>query len=363
MMLSLLYKELLFLLLISFGTAYILTPLIIKISLRFQLLDIPDERKIHAKPIPTLGGISFFIAFNIAVVVAMRLNSAFKSEFSQFLPGIFIAGILIVILGIFHDIKNITPQVKLLGQIFVALILFSNGNRIESITNPFGGEITLSLPLSFILTVIWVIALINTINLIDGLDGLAAGLTAISAFVLLCIALFKRDIVSVFLAISLLGSVSGFLRYNFYPAKTFMGDTGSMFLGLILSVISMHGINKMATAVALMIPITALGIPIYDTLFSIVRRMLSARHVFSADRQHLHYRLLNLGITHKHVVLLLYFIGLYFGIVSYLFVLIPVEFAFVLLILLGMGVFLGVKAIGFIEYRTKYIIKTQEDQK
>ena len=357
------YGELLFLVLISFGIVYIITPLIIKTTLRFKLLDIPDRRKIHTKPTPTLGGISFFIAFNITILVAIKLNPAFNSEFLQFLPGIFIAGILIIILGLVHDIKGLSPYLKLCGQIIVALVLFINGNRIEYITNPFGGEITLSLALSFILTIIWIIALINTINLIDGLDGLAAGLTAISSVVILCIALLKTDIVSIFLTISLIGAVLGFLRYNFYPAKIFMGDTGSMFLGFILSIISIHGINKMATAVALIIPIVALGIPIYDTFISIVRRILMGRHVFSADRQHLHYRLLNLGITHRHVVLLLYFIGIYFAIISYLFVLIPVEFAFILLILLAMGVFSGVRAIDFIEYRTKYLIESQKDKK
>jgi UDP-GlcNAc:undecaprenyl-phosphate GlcNAc-1-phosphate transferase len=363
MVINAFYKQILFLFFISGGISYILTPLIRKISLRFNYLDNPDKRKIHLKPTPTIGGISLFIAFNITVLLAMKLNSIFWAEFLMFLPGLLLGGILIVILGMIHDIKNISAWSKLAGQIIVAVVLFLNGNRIESITNPFGGQISLPLIFSLILTIIWIISLINTINLIDGLDGLAAGLTAISAFSLFFIAVFRGDISAIFLTIILIGSILGFLRYNFHPAKIFMGDTGSMFLGFVLSIISIHGINKMATVVALIIPLIAFGIPIYDTFVAIVRRIVMKQHVFRADRQHIHYRLLNLGITHRHVVLLLYFMGIYFGIIAYLFVLIPVEFGFILLVLIAMGVFAGEKAIGFIEYRTKELIKARRVNK
>lgn len=347
------YKHSLLILAISFGISYCLTPLFIKIVTRFKLLDEPDERKSHKKPMPTLGGIVIYLAFGIAVIVALALNQEFKSEVLMHLPGLLIASTALVIFGVLHDTGDMPASIKLFGQIMVALIIFLSGIRIEYLTNPFGGQIELIYPISLLVTVIWIIALVNAINLIDGLDGLAAGIAAIGSLVMLFIALFKNDIASVLFCVALIGSCLGFLRYNFYPAKIFMGDAGSMFLGLILGVISIQGINKMAITVALMIPITVLAIPIYDTVLSVIRRMISKKNIFKPDREHIHYRLLDMGVTHKHVVMLLYFFGIYFGIMSFLFILIPVKFGFILLLLLSMGVFIAIKAIGFIENRIK----------
>ena len=350
------YKHLFLILSISFGLAFVLTPLFIKIANKYKFFDIPNKRKLHKQPVPTLGGIVIYLAFSVSMLAVLKISKEFNSELFMSLPGFLIGSLALVVFGVLHDTRDMPASVKLFGQIMVALIIFLSGIRIDSITNPFGGgEIVLFYPLSMFITILWIVALINAVNLIDGLDGLAAGIIAIGSTVLFFIALFKGDVVSIFICLALIGSCLGFLMYNFYPAKIFMGDAGSMFLGLVLGVISIQGINKMAITVALMIPITVLAIPIYDTVLSIFRRLLSHKHIFKPDRQHIHYRLLDMGVTHKHVVLLLYLIGIYFGIMAFLFILIPIKFAFILLVLLAMGVFMGVKAIGFIERRVKSI--------
>ncbi|MDP2939630.1 MAG: MraY family glycosyltransferase [Candidatus Omnitrophota bacterium] len=355
-------KQLFLIFVISYSAVFFLTPWFIKIAQRHKILDKPDKRKIHTKPLPTLGGIVLYLAFNFALIIALRINPQFRADFQAYMPGVFLGGFLIIILGIFHDTIDIRPEVKFLGQIIVALVLFNAGVRIESITNPFGGEIKLILPVSMFISVVWTLVMVNAVNLIDGLDGLAAGLTIISSLSLLAIAILKYDIGSIFIIIALIGSTLGFLRYNFHPAKIFMGDCGSMFLGFILSVVSIQGINKMAVTAALLIPITALGVPIYDVILSVLRRVVKRVGIFQADRKHIHYRLLDMGITHRHVVLVLYFMGIYFAIISYLFVLIPVEYAFILLILLGMGVFSGMQAIAFLEQRLKLLHKMKSKE-
>jgi UDP-GlcNAc:undecaprenyl-phosphate GlcNAc-1-phosphate transferase len=350
-----LYKHFLLVIAVSFGLVYAITPAFIRIVKKLKILDRPNLRKAHASPTPTLGGVVIYLAFSVAVLVALRLNQVFYSELSMYAPGLLIGSLALVIFGILHDTRNMPASVKLFGQIMVAVIIFLSGIKIEFITNPFGGEIHLIYPLSLVSTVIWIVALINAINLIDGLDGLAAGITFISSVVLFFIALMKNDLGSMFICLALAGSCLGFLRYNFFPAKIFMGDAGSMFLGLILAIISIQGINKVAITVALMIPITVLAIPIYDTILAIIRRFVSKRDIFKPDRQHIHYRLLDMGVTHKHVVMLLYFVGIYFGIIAFLLILLPINFAFIALLLLAMGVFMGVKAIVFIEQRIKSV--------
>ncbi|MBM3251447.1 MAG: undecaprenyl/decaprenyl-phosphate alpha-N-acetylglucosaminyl 1-phosphate transferase, partial [Candidatus Omnitrophica bacterium] len=244
------YKHFLLVIAVSYGLVYALMPAFIKIVKKLKILDRPNLRKAHVSPTPTLGGVVIYLAFSAAVLVALRLNQVFYSELIMYAPGLLIGSLALVIFGILHDTRNMPASVKLFGQIMVAVIIFLSGIKIEFITNPFGGEIHLIYPLSLISTVVWIVALINAINLIDGLDGLAAGITFISSVVLFFIALMKNDLSSMFICLALAGSCLGFLRYNFFPAKIFMGDAGSMFLGLILAIISIQGINKVAITVA-----------------------------------------------------------------------------------------------------------------
>ena len=307
-----------------------------------------------------MGGVVIYFAFMAAIWIGMKLNPDFALEFSDFKVSLFVGGSLIVLLGILHDTVDMLPLAKLMGQAIVGLMLFVNGIRIEQITNPFGGQIVLSQGMSMLLTVAWVVALVNAVNLIDGLDGLAAGVTAISAVVLFLTAIFKYDISTMFLIAAFTGSVLGFLKYNFYPAQIFMGDAGSLFLGFVLSIISILGINKMATTVALLVPITALGIPIYDTFLAILRRLSLKKNIMISDRKHLHYRLLDIGLDQRKVVLFMYCVAVYFGLVSLLLVLIQAKYAVLLLLILMLGVVLGMKGIGFMERKIR---RLQEESK
>lgn len=343
---------------ISFLASFLFTPLTRRIALKAGVVDRPGKRKVHARPVPYLGGVAIYLAFTTSILVALHLSEAFKIELSGQFIGLMLGGMVIVALGLWDDVKSIHPLTKIAGQIVASLIIFGYGFRIEMMTNPFGGVIHFPLPLSILITIIWIIGLINAVNLIDGLDGLAAGLTSIAGTILFFVAVSTHNVVTAFLLAAIVGSALGFLRYNFYPAKIFMGDTGSMFIGFILAVSAIVGLqfqHKMATVVALLIPITALVIPVSDTLMAIVRRMIGKTPVFMADKRHLHHRLLDMGLTQRQVIFLLYLIGLYFGIIAYLFTVIPAEYAFTLMILLGLGVFFGIRTLGFIERRLRII--------
>lgn len=341
---------------ISLGISYLLTPLMRKVAVKTGILCKPGRRRIHTKPMPYLGGLAIYFAFIITALVLFYTSQGFEIVFVQKLKGLLIGSTLIVLLGLWDDIKNVKAITKLTGQIIVALLLFGYGFRIEVLTNPFfGGEIHIPLFLSLFATTVWIVGLINAMNLIDGLDGLAAGITVIISVSLLLIALFLHSYVTVFLLAILAGSALGFLRFNFYPAKIFMGDAGSMFLGLILASAALIGFQyKSATATVLLIPITVLAIPIYDTFMAIIRRMLKKGSIFKADKKHLHHRLLSTGLKQKEIVLFIYLVTLYLGVLAFLFVLIPNEYAVILLVLLALGLFMGVRIIGFIERKTKF---------
>ena len=355
------YVNLVLIFVLSLGIAFLLTPLMRNIALKTGILSKPGRRRVHTKPIPYLGGLAIYFAFVIAILIVLYASPQLKMEFSERIKGLVIGGTLIVILGLWDDIRNIRPIIKLVGQVVVALVLFGYKFRIELITNPFGGQIHIPLFWSALITIIWVVGIINALNLIDGLDGLAAGVTFIGSIALLSIALFLHNYITALLLAALAGSTLGFLRFNFYPAKIFMGDAGSMFLGYVLASSVLVGLQyKAATAAALLIPITALAIPVYDTAMAMVRRVLKKAPIFRADKKHLHHRLLSMGLSHKYVVLFLYFICAYFGIIAFLFVLIPKEYAFILLILLGMGVFIGVRTVGFIERKVHAIQRMEK---
>jgi len=342
---------------ISWGVSFLLTPLMRSIAIKTQIMSKPGKRRVHTRPVPYLGGLAIFFAFVAGILVVFYFNQQFRIEFVLKLKGLIIAGVLIVLLGLWDDIKKIKPITKLTGQIFVALLLFGYGFRIELFTNPFlGGEMQVPLFLSVLITVAWIVGLMNAMNLIDGLDGLAAGITVIVSGALLFIALFMDNYINVFLLAALAGSTLGFLWFNFHPARIFMGDTGSMFIGLILaSVTLIRSQHKSAAAAVLLVPITALAIPIYDTFMAVIRRLLKKGSIFRADKRHLHHRLLSTGLEQRQIILFMYLITLYLGIFAFLFVLIPKEFALMLLLLLALGLFMGSRVIGFVEKKARQI--------
>ena len=342
---------------ISLGISYLLTPLMRHIALKFGILSKPGKRMVHVKSIPYLGGVAIYLAFIVAVLVVFYTIPLFRIEFPHKLKWLLIAGTLIVVLGLWDDIRNIRPIIKLIGQIAIALLLFGFGFRTELLTNPFlGGEIHIPLFLSVLITTTWIIGLINAMNLIDGLDGLAAGIAFIVSSSLIFISLFLRNYTTAFLLAALAGSALGFLRFNFYPARIFMGDAGSMFIGLMLASIALiESQYKSVTAAVLLVPITALAIPIYDTLTAVIRRTFKKGSIFKADKKHIHHRLLSTGLGQKEIVLFMYLVTLYLGIFAFLFVLIPKEYALILLILLALGLFMGSRIIGFVERKARQI--------
>jgi UDP-GlcNAc:undecaprenyl-phosphate GlcNAc-1-phosphate transferase len=336
---------------IALCISYLLTPLMRRIALKNGILSRPGKRMVHSRSVPYLGGVAIYLAFMVSVLLIFLSNPQFGTGFSRSLKGLFIGSALIVILGLWDDIKGLRPASKLSLQIIIALVLFVYGFRIKLLTNPFAsGEIYIPLPLSVLITVAWVVGLVNALNLIDGLDGLSAGITVIVSGSLLFIALFLGNYITVFLFAALAGSALGFLRFNFSPAKIFMGDAGSMFIGLVLaSVTLMQSQYKSATAAALLVPITVLAIPIYDTLMAFFRRLLNRRSIFKADKRHLHHRLLSTGLKQKQIVLFMYLVTLYLGIFAFLFVLISEKYALILLALLALGLFMASRVIGFVE--------------
>lgn len=300
------------LIMVSTIISLILTPIIKKFAFYIKAIDIPkDERRIHKKPIPLLGGIAIYIAFIITML--LKQGSLANDEI-----GIMIGATIIVIGGLIDDLKDISPLKKLLFQVVAAAVLISFKIEIAVITNPFPSHDTfvnlgwLSIPI----TIIWVVGITNAINLIDGVDGLAAGVAFISSVTIFIIAILNGRGEAAVLTVILSGAILGFLPYNFNPASIFMGDTGAQLLGFLLAAISLKGAIKSATAFAIAVPILAFGLPIYDTLFAMIRRKLNGKPIMQADRGHLHHRLLDMGLTQKQVVLIMYLTSAVLGGIS-----------------------------------------------
>lgn len=277
--------------------SYVLTPYIRKIAFRIGAIDRPDNRKVHKKIMPRLGGLAIYIAFVIAVAASL--------EFSQDIIGIMAGGTVIAAVGVLDDKYQLPARLKLLGQIFAAAILVLFGIQIEWVNNPVGGYFYLDY-LSVPFTVFWVVAMTNVVNLIDGLDGLAAGVSAIASLTVLLVAAQMGYYHVAVMTAALAGGIIGFIRYNFNPATIFMGDTGSMFLGYMLAAVSVYGAVKTAATVALIVPAIALGLPIMDTAFAIMRRYSNGHPIFQPDKGHLHHRLLAMGMNQRQAVLLMY---------------------------------------------------------
>lgn len=295
--------------LISLVVAAVLTPLVCRWAHRHQLFDLPTEaRKVHTTPTPRLGGLAVAAAFFTPLlglsVYLNRISFELYGDGPLFLA-FCIGAFTILSLGIYDDVRGASAKLKLLVQTAVAIGLWFAGFRIELLGNPLGEVFNLGV-LSLPLTMLWVVGVVNAVNLIDGLDGLAAGISLSVAVVLFGVAFVDNAVLLCLLTSALGGALVGFLFFNFNPAKIFLGDSGSMFLGFILATISMWTQRKGATAAALLIPVIALGVPILDTSLSFMRRIARHQSPFKADREHLHHRLLALGLSHRNAVFTLY---------------------------------------------------------
>ena len=297
-------------LVICFFSAILLTPLVKKLAFIIGATDKPNQRKVHSRIMPRLGGLAIFISFIIGVL--------FIQPADEYHLPIVIGSIIIILTGILDDVKEISPKLKLAGQIAAAAVVVIYGDlKVEFINLPFGGIIDFGY-LSIPFTMIWIIGITNAINLIDGLDGLAGGVSSIALISIAGMSFVMGNGYVTVMALIVAASTIGFLFYNFHPAKIFMGDTGALFLGYIIGVLSLLG-YKNVTFISLIIPVIILGVPISDTFFAIIRRLVNKQPLSAPDKSHLHHCLLRSGFSHRQTVLLIYAMAAVFGLAAFIF--------------------------------------------
>ncbi len=300
--------------LVTFITSAILVPFVKKAAIHANAMDIPNERSAHTVPTPRMGGLAIFGAFLLGYMLFARTSIQMLS--------ILIGGFIIVLIGIFDDIKPVRARTKLLFQLIAACVVVFYGNIVLNRMDVLGLNIVFPSPLNYLVTIIFIVSITNAINLIDGLDGLASGVSSIyfTTIAIIAFVLNKMQGLDTILSLIMLGSTLGFLLHNFHPAKIFMGDTGSLFLGFTISVIALLGF-KATTLTSLIIPILILSIPIFDTAFAIFRRLLKGEKISTPDKDHFHHQLLKMKFGVRGTVLIIYSINIIFAAVSIFFVL------------------------------------------
>ncbi len=288
--------------------ALLLTPLVRPLALRFNAFDRPNRRTIHVTPLPRIGGVAIFSAFVVTVGLLLVFNQQVRGFF-YFDPykstAFFVSLLLIFGLGVYDDLRGLNAPKKFTVQFIASSIVYAAGFRIDVVGWLWGGTIDLG-PFGYPLTILWIVGITNALNLIDGLDGLAAGVSAIASATICVIALHFGNSAVAFATAVLTGVLLGFLRYNFHPAKLFMGDSGSLLLGFFLATMALQGVQKGSTAVALFLPIVVMAVPIADTLMAMARRALNGNGMFTADREHFHHRLIWKGLNQVRAVFCLY---------------------------------------------------------
>lgn len=306
-------------------TSLILTPLVRFFAFRVGAVDNPNARRINKVPMPSSGGLAILIAFLLGTLVFMPIitqrHHFIQSYFSYIFP-VALGGSIVAMTGFVDDILELKPKAKLAGIVLAAVIVWCfTDYHFDSFKVPFGGPMLHFGPaVSFVLTVLWIVAITNAINLIDGLDGLVCGVSVISLTTMGLISyffLFDSNLYTTVTIFLLIAAIAGFFPYNYHPAIIYLGDTGALFIGFMIGVLSLQGL-KNSTAVAVLTPVIILGVPILDTFVAIIRRKLSGRPVMEADKMHLHHRLLAMGFTHRGAVLVVYGIAMVFSLTSLL---------------------------------------------
>lgn len=307
---------------LSFIIAFFVTPLVRKLAFKTGIIDVPkDNRRMHKEPMAKLGGLAIVLGFVITILFNLA-GSLFDGFYSIIQPDKELAGLLagiaiIVVMGILDDKYDLRARYKFIFQLAAAITIIATGTRIMVVTNPFAqeGMSNLNLPVSYIVTLLWIIGITNAINFIDGLDGLAAGVSSIASLSLFFVSIILGEdmLITALLTAILAGSTLGFLPYNFNPAKIFMSDVGSNFLGFVLGVIAIQGTMKFYAAVAIAIPLLILGLPLFDIAFAILRRLKNGKSIMAADRGHLHHRLIDMGLSHKQSVVVMYTVSAALG--------------------------------------------------
>ncbi|HEY8911136.1 MAG TPA: MraY family glycosyltransferase [Desulfosporosinus sp.] len=300
------------------------TPISMKLAKRWGAIAYPGGRHVHSRPIPCLGGLAMYAAFWIAALVILVWDKSYSMDASSIMQiwGLFLGSTIILVVGIWDDIRGMRPLVKLFCQIAAASVLVFFGFTMNNISLPLFGPVDFELrglsAIGVVLMIFWVVGLVNTVNVSDGLDGLAGGICFIVALLLFWSANRIGQFPAAHLTLALAGALLGFLFFNFPPARVFMGDSGSMFLGYIIGGLSIMGLLKTATILGLVFPLLVLGMPVTDLTFAIIRRKLRGQSIATADRGHLHHRLLDAGLTQRQAVLLMYGISACFGVAAVL---------------------------------------------
>lgn len=334
---------------LCFLLSLVFTPLVKKLAFRIGAVDHPNERKVHQRVMPRLGGLSIFLSFLIGFMI-------FLPDTMTAWP-VLIGAILITATGVLDDLFELTPKAKLAGQLLAAGVTVLGGIKLEFVTMPFTDERIEFGYLAIPITIIWIVAITNAINLIDGLDGLAAGVTAIALLTISGLAVTMGNPLLALIGFMVFGSTLGFLVFNFYPAKIFMGDTGALFLGYMISVLSIMGLFKNVAIFSLIVPIIILGVPILDTVFAIIRRIVQKKPISAPDKFHLHHCLLRLGFTHRQTVILIYAMSAMFSIMAILFTRATIWGSTIIIILLLLMVELIVEVTGLISKNYRPLLR------
>ncbi|MBQ4426887.1 MAG: undecaprenyl/decaprenyl-phosphate alpha-N-acetylglucosaminyl 1-phosphate transferase [Oscillospiraceae bacterium] len=294
--------------------SFITTPIVRLFAQKVGAVDVPkDSRRVHNHPIPRMGGLAIFIGFVLSVVLFASVDNQMR--------GILLGAVIITVVGVVDDITPLPALLKLVIQIAAALVAVAFGVRIEFLANPIWWSETMYIDLGFLsipVTVLWIVGLTNAVNLIDGLDGLACGVSAIASIAMMTIALAMGQWNTAIILAALVGACFGFMPFNLNPARIFMGDTGALMLGYVMACISITGLLKFYAIISFIVPLLALGLPIFDTAFAIIRRLAHGQNPMSPDRGHFHHRLIDMGLSQKQAVALLYAISAILGFASVL---------------------------------------------
>lgn len=348
----------------------IITPWVIKLARRINAIDNPGGRKIHTSATPRIGGLAILISVAVSIgVLYVTFPQFFDNIRSYSRTTYIIAGSLLTIflLGFWDDLKPLKPGIKFGVQLLVAAAIYDAGFRISNVTNPLGEGIINVEMIDFPLTLLWIVGITNAFNLIDGLDGLASGVATIASFSIFTVSMLAGELWAAMLSLVMAGALIGFLRYNFNPAKVFLGDSGSLFIGFCMALMSIQSTAKISTGMALLFPMLVLGLPITDTIISMLRRFLGSfmpersrektksildklHHVFAPDSSHIHHQLLNMGLTHRNTVLVLYFVSAFFAIGAFAITHVDTAEKTILIgLLLLFAIFLGIKKLQYRE--------------
>jgi UDP-GlcNAc:undecaprenyl-phosphate GlcNAc-1-phosphate transferase len=336
--------------LLAFLISVTLTPIVRRYCQKGHALDFPTiPRKIHTVPVPRLGGIAIYLGFFLPLFAVFLTDGKVYELFAQrvdTLISLFVTSTLVFAIGIYDDIRGATVFQKLVVQLAAAVIIYFLGFKIQLLSIPFVGSVNPGI-LGFPLTILWIVGVTNAINFIDGVDGLACGVGFFSVSTMFILSLFLHRTLTAFFAAALAGGLFGFVLYNFAPATIFMGDSGSLFIGFIIATISLYGLQKSSTAVVLLIPIIVLGVPIADTVLAIIRRIGNGRSPFTADKEHIHHRLLRMGLSSRQVTLILYAVCSSLGITALLMTAVNNKLLTLILIMLSVMVIGGMKMLGY----------------